>query len=238
MSHNETHTKRAAVVLGGGLKKVQIEDQTRYEPEEQAKARLDKAYALFEEGQVDCIITTGKYSIAASADPDVTGPQTEAEVGKDYLLAKPGGQRLENRIFYEAQSLDTIGNAWFVKKECLEPLGITSCIVVTSDYHIKRTQVVFDWVLGPAYTIAYAEAPSQLSGEERARRDYFEEMLTQHVKTRMVSAIPAGDDEKLRAFMEGEHQTMLSRIGPGGPKPGMGPGFPMPGMGPDFAKPM
>ncbi|MFN2130213.1 MAG: hypothetical protein ACK2VD_06795 [Anaerolineae bacterium] len=57
---SESLKKMAAVVLGGGLKKVQVQDQIRYEPEAQAKERLDKAYALFEEGNADCIFTTGK----------------------------------------------------------------------------------------------------------------------------------------------------------------------------------
>ena len=73
--------------MGGGLRKVQIQDQTWYEPEAQAKERLEKAYTLFAEGQVDYIVSTGKYSIMASIDPNVSGPKTEAEVGKKYLVA-------------------------------------------------------------------------------------------------------------------------------------------------------
>jgi uncharacterized SAM-binding protein YcdF (DUF218 family) len=224
MSSNESPGHVAAIVLGGGLKRLKIQDQTWYEPEEQAKARLDVAYALFEEGKVDCIITTGKHSIMASVDPGVVGPKTEAEVGVKYLSAKAKGTRagpaarsrpkLQDRIFYENQSVDTIGNAWFVKKDCLEPLGITSCIVVTSDYHIKRAETIFKWILGPHYTVECAEARSQLSDEERARRDRFEASVTHHVQEHLVRVIPAGDDERIRAYMEGEHQRLLSGIDP------------------------
>ncbi|MBN1581040.1 MAG: YdcF family protein, partial [Anaerolineae bacterium] len=216
MSSHDRLEKTAAIVLGGGLKKVKVQGQTWYEPEAQAKERLDKAYALFEQGRVDVIITTGKYSIMASIDPGVAGPKTEAEVGKSYLITKAAEaqadhlshaqQDIEACIFYENQSVDTIGNAWFVKKDCLEPLGIRSCIVVTSDYHIERARTIFEWVLGPEYTVACAEAPSHLSDRERARRNHFEQILTDHLKTRLVSAIPAGDDEKIQQFMEGEHQ--------------------------------
>lgn len=210
--------KKAAIVLGGGLKKVKVQDQMYYEPEEQAQERLDKAYALFEEGQVDCIITTGKYSIMASVDPEVVGPKTEAEVGKQYLIDKAAAsgsaQKIQDCIFYEDQSLDTIGNAWFVKKICLEPLGITSCIVVTSDYHIERTRVTFDWVLGPKYTVEYAAAPSPLDEQERARRNHFEQVLTEHVKTHLIGSIAAGDDKAIANFMENEHLKMFSRGGP------------------------
>jgi uncharacterized SAM-binding protein YcdF (DUF218 family) len=224
MSSNESPGHVAAIVLGGGLKRVQIQDQTWYEPEEQAKARLDVAYALFEEGKVDSIITTGKCSIMARLDPDVVGPKTEAEVGVKYLTAKAKAARaghaarsspkLQDRIFYENQSVDTIGNAWYAKRDCLEPLGITSCIVVTSDYHIQRAETIFRWILGPQYTVECAEARSQLSDEERARRDRFEASVTDYVREHLVRAIPAGDDEQIRAYMEGEHQRLLSGMDP------------------------
>ncbi|MBN1934439.1 MAG: YdcF family protein [Anaerolineae bacterium] len=223
MSGNENLKKKAAIVLGGGLKKVKIQDQMYYEPEEQAKERLDKAYALFEEGRVDCIITTGKYSVMASVDPAVVGPQTEAQVGKQYLIAKSTASRsarnIQECIFYEDQSIDTISNAWFAKKVCLEPLGITSCIVVTSDYHIERSRVIFEWVLGPHYTVEYAEAPSHLSERERERRNQFERALTDDVKTHLVGSIAAGDDEAMARFMENEHKKLFSRNGPPFPQP-------------------
>lgn len=222
----ENSKKTAAIVLGGGLKKVESQGQLCYEPEDQAKARLDKAYALFEAGKVDYIISTGKYSIMARLEPDVTGPHTEAEVGKNYLIAKAKAagasdisRRIEKCIFCEDQSLDTIGNAWFAKKLCLEPLGLTSCIVVTSDYHIARSRVIFEWVLGPQYTVACVEAPSQLSHEARERRERFEKALTDYVNTHLVSAIPAGDDTAIQRFMETEHQALFAGIGPALPKP-------------------
>lgn len=175
MSNNEHLKKAAAIVLGGGLKKVKVQEQTWYEPEEQAKARLDKAYALFEEGKVDYIITTGKYSIMARIDPGVVGPKTEAEVGKKYLI--------------------------------------------TSDYHMERARIIFEWVLGPQYTVVCAEAPSQLSAGERERRNQFERALTDYVNTHLVGSIAAGDDEAIKRFMENEHQRMFSGIGPVFPRP-------------------
>ena len=221
MAHDEDRLKTAAVVLGGGLKKIEMQGQTWYEPAEQAKARLDRAYALFQAGEVDCIITTGKYSIAATVDPDVVGPKTEAEVGKKYLIATAGAQAtgvagtqvLEARIFYEDQSVDTIGNAWFVKTLCLEPLGIRSCVVVTSDYHVNRSRIIFEWILGPQYTVACAAAPSSLRGAAREKRDRFERTLIDYLNTHLVSSIAAGDDETIGQFMAHGHRRLLSRAG-------------------------
>ncbi|MBN1642944.1 MAG: YdcF family protein [Anaerolineae bacterium] len=229
MSVNENPKSVAAVVLGGGLKAVEVQGEMRYEPEEQARERLDKAYALYEEGHVDCIITTGKHSIMASVDPAVVGPKTEAEVGVQYLIAKDAMARagqaarpvpeIRDRIHYEDRSLDTIGNAWYVKQLCLKPLGITSCIVVTSDYHIERARAIFEWILGPEYTIACTEAPSHLSERDRERRDRFERAFTEHVKTHLAASVPAGDDEAIARFMETEHKKMFSRKGPPFPGP-------------------
>lgn len=215
MSSNESLKKTAAIVLGGGLKKVQEQGQTRYEPGEQAKERLDKAYALFKEGKVDYIITTGKYSKRVGIDPSVTGSQTEAQVGREYLIAKaigdpagsasPSKQRIEDCVLYENQSFDTIGNAWFAKKVRLEPFNITSCIIITSDYHIKRSKLIFEWVLGPEYAIECIEIPSKLSGEERAQRERLEQILINYVNTYLLGSIAPGDDEAIKRFMENEH---------------------------------
>ncbi len=231
---HEAVQKTAAVVLGGGLKKVEVGDEIRYEPEPQAKARLDAAYALFVAGEADLIVSTGKYGPMVKHDPEVTGPQTEAEVGMAYLIAKAQASgdpdlahRIEDCLIYEDQSMDTIGNAWFTKKRCLEPLGITSCIVVTSDYHIARSRVIFEWILGPDYTVACAPAPSPLSGSDRDRRDRFEQMLTDLLRTHLMPGIPAGDDEAIAKFIETEHRALLQGTGP--PPPGLLPdGFELP----------
>ncbi|MCU0522767.1 MAG: YdcF family protein, partial [Anaerolineae bacterium] len=194
--------------------KVRGGDRAWYEPEAQAVARLDLAYALFRESKVDVIISTGRHAPMATVDPEVSDPQTEAEVGAAYLVAKAradAGLRrtIEDCLLVEDQSYDTIGNAWYAKRLCLEPAGITSIIVVTSDYHIERSRVIFEWVLGPHYTVGCAAAPSPLTGEARAQRDLFERALTDFVQEHLVSAIPAGDDAAIARFMEDEHRALL-----------------------------
>ena len=123
-------------------------------------------------------------------------------------------RRIEDRILIEDQSQDTIGNAWYAKKLCLEPQGITSCIVVTSDYHTERSRLVFEWVLGPRYTVRSAAAPSPLTAEEREQRDRFERTVIALMKQHFLSGIAAGDDEALQHFIENEHRAMLAGSGP------------------------
>lgn len=209
----------AAIVLGGGLDEVKVRGskmsrlpdkmlellpgQTEYEPKEQVKGRLDKAFELLDTGQVDYIVTTGRYSKRVGVNPNVTGPQTEAEVGKKYLLEKFGVD--EERILYENQSFDTIGNAWFAKKVCLEPFDIAACTVITSDFHAERSELVFKWVLGPRYDVECLAVESQLSARQRKQRGQLERISIDFIKTYLLASIPAGDDEAIGRFMEQEH---------------------------------
>lgn len=195
--------KKAAIVLGGGLEKVEVRGQTAYEPKEQVKRRLDKAYEFLDAGEVAYIITTGKYSKRVGIDFNVAGPKTEAEVGKKYLEEKFGIG--EDRILYENQSFDTIGNAWFAKKTCLEPFNITSCTIITSDYHIERSEIVFRWVLGPKYAVEFVPVESKLSDVERERRNRLERIFINYAKAYLLSSIPPGDDGEIGKFMENEH---------------------------------
>jgi uncharacterized SAM-binding protein YcdF (DUF218 family) len=218
-----TGKKTAAIVLGGGLDEVKVRKnatgrvssrlpgkmwellpgQTEYEPKEQVKGRLDKAYELLDAGQVDYIVTTGRYSKRVGINLQVTGPKTEAEVGKKYLLERFGVG--EERILYENQSFDTIGNAWFAKKVCLEPFDITACTIITSDYHVERSEIVFKWVLGPRYEVECVAVESQLSARERKQRGQLEQIAIGFVKTHLLASIPPGDDEAIGRFMEHEH---------------------------------
>src|SRR5436309_11511249 len=74
-------------------------------------------------------------------DFHVTGVQTCAlpisSAGARYLLergAEPG------RILMEAVSLDTIGNAYFSRLLHVIPREFRRVLVVTSDFHMPRTQ--------------------------------------------------------------------------------------------------
>jgi hypothetical protein len=167
------------------------------------KRRLDRAYELFVKGEVGYIVTTGRYSKRVGVASDVSGPKTEAEVGKKYLRDK--FRISEDCILYENQSYDTIGNAWFAKKVCLEPHNITSCRIITSDYHMERSVLIFRWVLGPKYTVDREPIESQLEEDARKQRSRLEDTFIGYIRTHLLGSIPPGDDERIREFMEKEH---------------------------------
>lgn len=51
-----------------------------------------------------------------------------------------------NLIRAEWQSMDTIGNAAFIRSLLAEPMGLRSLMVITSDWHMPRAEAIFRWV--------------------------------------------------------------------------------------------
>src|SRR5215831_15708372 len=75
---------------------------------------------------------------------DETGrPIFEASAGAHYLLRK--GFPAE-RIYIEAASWDTVGNAYFARTMHTDPSGCRRLLVITSEHHMARTAAIFRWV--------------------------------------------------------------------------------------------
>lgn len=67
-------------------------------------------------------------------------------------------------LWPEAASYDTIGNAYFARLTHTEPAGLRRLMVVTSLFHMPRTEMIFRWVfsLDPPdrpYTLAFVSTP-------------------------------------------------------------------------------
>jgi hypothetical protein len=193
----------AAIVLVGGLDAVEISGQFVFVPNIQVKHRLNRAYELFAKGSVDYIATTGNFSKRVFFDSRVTGYKTEAQVGKKYL---EDSFEMDSRfIIYENQSIDTIGNAWFVKRICIDPYGITKCRIITSEYHLERSKLIFDWVFGPNYTLEYIGTEADPNVDERIAWKKLEDNFSIYVKIYLVGSIAPGDDEEIGRFLLNEH---------------------------------
>jgi len=201
--------KSAAIVLGGGLQKKSDNGNHIYYPHKQVIERLDKAYDMFLDNKVDYIVTTGAYSKRTEIDPSVCGPKTEAEVGMNYLLEKYKVERrkltrsLNDWLLFETLSYDTLGNAWFAKKLCLEPNDIKSCTIITSDFHMRRSKLLFKWVLGEQYELKTIAIASDFEGKDK--REELEKVFTAFIKKWLVDKIPAGNDQAIDDFIKHEH---------------------------------
>jgi hypothetical protein len=72
-------------------------------------------------------------------------PIFEARAGAEYLVRRGVDAR---RILMEESSYDTIGNAYFSRVMHIVPRGFRRVLVVTSVFHLERTEAVFRWVYG------------------------------------------------------------------------------------------
>ena len=59
----------------------------------------------------------------------------------------------EHRILIEPYSWDTTGEAYFIKEMVMDRHDIKSIVVVTSDYHLNRSMIIFRKTLGPGYIV-------------------------------------------------------------------------------------
>ena len=50
------------------------------------------------------------------------------------------------RVLTEISSYDTIGNAYFSRLLFTEPLALKKLLIVTSEFHMPRTQAIFEWI--------------------------------------------------------------------------------------------
>lgn len=141
--------RQAILIPGGGL-------NSDGSLPEWVRLRFDRALALY----------AGEWLMPLSAGTthkppplDKRGfPIFEAQAGAVYLLEK-GIPR--EKILVEASSYDTIGNAYFARVLHCDPRGLRRLHVITSAFHLPRTEAVFRWVFG----LDVVGAPYQLTFE-------------------------------------------------------------------------
>jgi uncharacterized SAM-binding protein YcdF (DUF218 family) len=98
-------------------------------------------------------IREGAYIVTLSAGTthrppplDTNGyPIFESVAAARYLIAAgvPPG-----RVLAETHSSDTIGYAFFSRVVHVDPQGMRTLLVITSDFHLARTEFAFNWVYG------------------------------------------------------------------------------------------
>ncbi len=144
--------KDAIVVLGGGVH----EDGSLPKI---VQNRVDKGVELFRQGVAQYLILTGYKPYLLDYIP----VKTEAQAMKDYAasLGIP-----EETILLEEKAMDTLSNAYFTKKDVLEPRGWKDITVVTSDFHVPRSEYLFRKVLGSSYTVEMMDAKTDLPDSE------------------------------------------------------------------------
>lgn len=111
--------------------------------------RLDIVAKLYSKGVAKKIAVCGKWSINYDRK-GIVPPVTEAQEMKDLLVRK--GIPSEN-ILKEEKSEDTLGNAYFLKKNIVQPNSYKNILVICSDYQKERAVFLFKKVFGKNYNI-------------------------------------------------------------------------------------
>jgi hypothetical protein len=132
-------------------------DTMEKELTEESKLRLRKSAEIFKKHGIDFLVTNSR--ICQLIDPDgpaLPEPRNYISDPPIWYASKEYAIELgvpEDHICAETYSLDTTGAAYFTKKTVLEPRGIRSVVIVTSDYHMPRTMRIFRTMLGPEYIV-------------------------------------------------------------------------------------
>jgi hypothetical protein len=119
------------------------------------KRRLDRAAELW---NGEYVITLSASTVHKPPELDSGGfPVYECTAAAHYLIAK-GVQAA--KILREHASYDTIGNAYFSRVMHTDPRHWRKLLVITSEFHIKRTEEIFRWVFSlndpqPPYSIEF-----------------------------------------------------------------------------------
>lgn len=131
------------------------------------KRRFDKVLGIYKS---EYIITLSAGTLLKPPPLDNHGFTIfESVAGAQYLIKNGIPAK---KILTETCSYDTIGNAFFARVIHTEPLAFRKLLIITSEFHMPRTENIFKWVFGlsPAsfsYELSF-EAVSDVGMDEKA----------------------------------------------------------------------
>lgn len=180
----------AIVVFGGN-----VSPNGELTPDTQARVKL--AVERWQQRLAPIIIFCGRWSFSKAEPP----AKTEAAAMAEYAiqLGYPTKQ-----ILKEEKSTDTLGNAYFTKKDFVEKLGWNKLLIVVADYHVNRTRYICQRVFGAGVEVTVEGAPLNLSAlqRENLRRH---EIVSQAIFEDWSNDIKDGDDQAIWDMMNTVH---------------------------------
>lgn len=162
-----------------------------------ARARVDRALELFDLGVAPRIIFSGKCGLMS----DTTPATTEAAAMARYARANGLPATV---IVLEERSQDTVGNAYFVRTQWLDPMDWRSIRIVTSDFHVPRAAWVFGKILGSAFDVSYSPVSSERFGRSVAIRAREESDIASFL-SEWLGHIPDGNLDVIGEFIREQH---------------------------------
>lgn len=108
----------------------------------------------------------------------------------------------------ETTSLDTIGNAYFLRTQIVGPLRLRRFLVITSEFHMPRTRTIFNWMFQtPSPTAAHRRSDDDSVGNLVAQRDCGSGLFSIDFESASDTGI---DPAVLRQRQEREAQSLES----------------------------
>lgn len=157
---------------------------------DESAARVELAHDLFAKWPGAHIITSGW---AYRKDSSIC----IGDALKDYSIEVGIPQE---KITVDVHSKDTVGDAIFTKMNVVVPCGWKTIAVVTSDYHVKRTNEIFNFIYGPEYRIQVFGAgnfttPDKIKSESHSLHAFY----------KTFEGINAGDSSSILQRLKERH---------------------------------
>jgi len=155
-------------------------------------ARVEKAYELFNTGDFEYLITSGKGRVHSVLQP-------EAEVMASSLRMM-GMQ--DDKMYTETLSSSTLENAYFCRTIHVDPLAIHKLTIVTSGFHSERTQKIFELVFGHGYSVkVVASDDTSINEIERQLLQNCDIEQTHFLEAKIFPNIEPGNLKMLHGFI-------------------------------------
>lgn len=165
---------------------------------QESLGRADLASELFNQLEPDLLIPCG-WAYRSDSDTPI------AEVLQSYLLGEKNIPALN--IHTEIRSRDTVGDAVFTRDFLGENVTSDEIIVVTSDYHVERTQIIFEFVFG--FTVKVFGAKTDKSAHSTSS-----EADSINAFNQTFSGIEQGNFEAIYSRMLSDHPFYNGKLHP------------------------
>lgn len=100
------------------------------------------------------------------------------------------------RILVDLHARDTVGDALFTKMNVVVPNEWSSLIVVTSDYHLQRTNEIFSFIYGAAFQIEVVGIKTTPTADKVAN-----EVASLEAFRKTFSAVKPGDTQSIARML-------------------------------------
>jgi hypothetical protein len=135
---NRNNKNKHALIILSHLKNSngEIDDETL--------ARIELGVELFRSKEFDFIVTSG-WDYQDDSDLKI-GDVVADNLRKRYSIEK-------SKILIDVSSRDTVGDAFFLRRNVIRPHDISSITVVTSSYHVRRAGEIFKKFFSPSVSV-------------------------------------------------------------------------------------